>query len=125
MKENLRPFTPPIHSGKPLDDRPGPALPVVPTTHRRLADGRLITFWGSPEMEAAFIRKHTRVTLEKDNAPLPDGEYQLQDGSYLEIEKGRVATFEQRYVSLPDVIVAALVGLFFVFLLSFVANGSI
>lgn len=121
MKEKLQSAFPPQKRSNQRGDEPGPAKPV-PQIGRKLMDGRGIVFWGEPDMEAVFIRKGTKVTLSDSGAPLPDGAFQLDDGSEMLVQQGAVLRFERRYFSVRELVIAALLGLAFVFLLFLLAN---
>ena len=68
-------------------------------------------------MEAVFIRKGIKVRLADSGAPLPNGRYHLEDGSELVVAKGKVKRFDRKYVSLKEIVIAAILGLALVFLL--------
>ena len=126
MKENAQTSSPPKQQHiTALNNKPGPAR-SVPQIRRKLMDGREIILWGKPEMEAVFIRKGIKVRLADPGAPLPNGRYHLEDGSELVVAKGKVKRFDRKYVSLREIVIAAILGLALVFLLYYyyVVTGS-
>ncbi|MCB9266517.1 MAG: hypothetical protein H6558_15945 [Lewinellaceae bacterium] len=94
-----------------------------PQIHRYLPDGQKIVFWGKPGTQGVLIGKGTRVTLGDSNMLLGDGKYNLQDGSNLHMSGGVVEHFEPKYVSLTDIIVGVIIGVFFLLLIAFLANS--
>ena len=127
MQENAQTgFPPKPQLGAVLKNEPGSAR-SVPQIRRKLMDGREIILWGKPEMEAVFIRKGIKVRLADSGAPLPNGRYHLEDGSELVVAKGKVKRFDRKYVSLKEIIIAAILGLVLLFLLYnyYVVNSSL
>ena len=121
MKHNIQSGFPPARRSNQQGGEPGPANPL-PQLSRKLMDGRGIVFWGEPEMDAVFIRRGTKVTMVDSGDSLPDGNYQLDDGSELQVQKGVVLRFDRRYFSIRELVIAALIGLAFVFLLFMLAH---
>lgn len=118
MKEYSRSVLPRMHQSS------GQEAPVVPRTSEKLSDGREIIFWGEPDMPVVLIRKGTKATLGSSGKPLADGAYRLEDGSALSVRGGEVEYFDRKYIGLKEIVVAAIIGLAFVFLLTCLANGA-
>ena len=118
MKEYSRSVLPRMHQSG------GQEAPAVPRTSEKLSDGREITFWREPDMPLALIRKGTKVTLSGSGKPLADGDYRLEDGSALAVQGGEVENFDRKYIGLKEIVVGAIIGLLFVFLLSCLANAA-